>query len=397
MMPEGRCPVCGSAALANFLRREGVPVHQHLAMRDPEEARRIDRGTLDLAVCESCGFIFNREFDPAKLRYGASYDNTQECSPFFSGYLDRLVSQLVDVEGVRRNLVVEVGCGKGTFLRKLVRYGNAGNRAIGFDPSYVGPETEMDGRLRFETRPFGPECADLSADVVVCRHVIEHVPDPVALLSAVRKALRETGGPRVYFETPCVEWILRNGVLWDFFYEHCSYFTASSLATALEASGFAVSRVRHVFGGQYLWAEGIASSPKAAPARSPGSVPESAASFARSEETIRAAWGRRIRELSARGKVALWGAGAKGVTLANLVDADGRLLACVVDLNPNKQGRYVAGTGHPIVDYREIARLGVASAVLMNPNYRDENLALLREAHLPVTLVDLTEVADGEL
>src|SRR5213078_3046347 len=95
----------------------------------------------------------------------------------------------------------------------------------------------------------------LPADVVVCRHVIEHIPRPLDLLRAVRQAVAARPHARVCFETPCVEWVLRNQVVWDFFYEHCSLFSAASLATAFRAAGFEVTDVRHVFHGQYLWLE----------------------------------------------------------------------------------------------------------------------------------------------
>src|SRR5262249_62391260 len=58
---------------------------------------------------------------------------------------------------------------------------------------------------------------------------------------------------KVFFETPCVDWILDNLVVWDFFYEHCSLFTRQALGRALARAGFAVGRIAHAFGGQYLW------------------------------------------------------------------------------------------------------------------------------------------------
>ncbi len=221
------------------------------------------RGDLDLQVCQGCGFVFNRRFDPARLAYEQDYDNTQSHSAVFDAYLDRHVAELVQQEGVRDAQVVEVGCGKGHFLRKLVAYPGSGNRGLGFDPSYRGALSELDGRLRFERRFYDAQCAQTPADVVVCRHVIEHVADPLALLRAVRAALRERPQARVFFETPCVRWILRNQVLWDFFYEHCSLFSAASLRSAFERTGFEVLQVRPVFGDQYLWLE-------ARPAAGPG-------------------------------------------------------------------------------------------------------------------------------
>jgi hypothetical protein len=95
----------------------------------------------------------------------------------------------------------------------------------------------------------------------------------------------------------------------------------------------------------------------------------------------------RIDALRAKGKVALWGAGAKGVTFANLVDPERTRIDCIVDMNLNKQGNFLPGTGHPIVPFTELASRGVTTAILMNPNYRAENEAMLREADLNIELI----------
>ncbi len=384
---KDKCPVCGSRLLTKFFSRKQVPVHQNLVMKDQQSAIKIARGDLDFVFCEGCGFIFNKAFELPKLSYGEDYDNTQTCSPTFNEYLDALVRYLIFEKDVRNCQIVEVGCGRGLFLRKLVQTEGAGNSGYGFDPSYVGPAVDLGGRLRFEKRFYGLEFADVPADVVICRHVIEHVPDPLELLHAIRQVLVNSPNARVFFETPCVEWILRNQVIWDFFYEHCSYFTAESLTTAFEASGFRVESVRHMFGGQYLWLEATIPPQRPIVTKNPGSIAHLANQFAASESELKRAWETKIRELKSKGRIALWGAGAKGVTFANLVDPEREWITCVVDLNPQKQGRYVPGTGHPIVSYEELANYGVTVAVLMNPNYREENLALLEKADLDISLV----------
>jgi SAM-dependent methyltransferase len=384
------CPVCASPLPAPFLVREPVPVHQNLVMDDAAAARGLNRGTLRLHACERCGFVCNGAFDPQMLSYGAAYDNTQSCSPAFEEYLDKLADYVVRDRSVRNSRIVEIGCGKGGFLKALVER-DAGNHGIGFDPSYVGADVEAGGRVRFERRFYDATCADLAADAVVCRHVIEHIPDPVALLRVVRATLGNSSA-RVFFETPCVEWILRNEVVWDLFYEHCSYFTASSLSTAFARAGFEVDAVRHTFGGQYLWAEARPAAMEGGGAPAAGDVPRLAAAFSRHEAALVDALRARLAALAARGAVAIWGAAAKGVTLANLVDPDRTLIACVVDLNPKKQGRFLPGTGHPIVAPSQLRALGVRTALLTNPNYFDENARLLREASLEVQLVDLMRV-----
>ncbi|NWJ41149.1 MAG: methyltransferase domain-containing protein [Geothrix sp.] len=384
------CPICAGDRTTVFLRRDGVPVHQNLVMATPEAARSLARGDLTFAVCPDCGFVFNQAFDLARLAYGEDYDNTQSCSATFNTYLDGLVEDLVDRHGVRNCAIVEVGCGKGGFLRKLVEFADANNTGTGFDPSYVGEATSSDGRLTFRQCYYDDACTEIPADVVVCRHVIEHVPDPMSLLRSVRAALSRSPRARVFFETPCVDWILRNQVVWDFFYEHCSLFTASSLGVAFERAGFAVDRVKHIFGGQYLWLEArVAGATR--PTLEPGETVQLAQAYGAREGQLRQRWQARLLELGALGPVALWGAGAKGATLANLADPDGTHIDCVVDLNPNKQGGFIPGTGHPIVAPADLPGRGVKRAILMNPNYRQENLRLLAEHGINLDLLDWSE------
>lgn len=384
------CPLCAGGRSRVFLRQSGVPVHQNLVMATPEAARSLVRGDLAFAVCPDCGFVFNQAFDLTRLSYGEDYDNTQSCSATFDAYLDGLVKDLVECHGVRNCAVVEVGCGKGGFLRKLVDFPGACNTGTGFDPSYVGEAGSSDGRLTFRQCYYDDACTEVPADVVICRHVIEHVPDPMSLLRAVRAALARSPRSRVFFETPCVDWILRNQVIWDIFYEHCSLFSAGSLRGAFERAGFAVDRVEHIFGGQYLWLEArVAEAPRLA--MDPGKTLSLAEAYAEAEDRLRYQWKTRLLAAEHLGPVALWGAGAKGATLANLVDPDGTCIDCVVDLNPNKQGRFLPGTGHPIVAPADLPRRGVKQAFLMNPNYREENLSLLAEHGITLDLLDWSE------
>lgn len=384
------CPVCGfSGAKTRFLQRYNVPVHQNLVINQQQSAIKINRGDLDLVVCEKCEFIFNQAFDITKLNYGEFYENTQTYSPYFSNYINDIIKYLVYEKKVQNSTIIEVGCGKGLFLKKLVEVTEWKNTGYGFDPSYVGEETYFEGRLKYAKNYYNSDCAYIPADVIICRHVIEHIPNPLVLLRTVRQALINSPNARVFFETPCVEWILRNQVIWDFFYEHCSYFTVNSLTTAFANSDFKVETVKYIFKDQYLWLEARLGKQKEIIINTNNNIPVLANKFALAEQELQNIWKQKIKKLTAEGKIAIWGAGAKGVTLANLIDPDQQLISYVIDLNPKKQGHYLPGTGHPIVSYQQAASKGVKNAILMNPNYYEENLSLLRQANLQMNLIEL--------
>jgi SAM-dependent methyltransferase len=382
------CPVCISPARV-FLTRANVPVQQNFPFASQAAALAAVLGDLEMAVCEHCGFVFNAAFEPNKVPYGTGYDNAQNFSPGFTQYLQELSSRVRDkITGTQDSVnIVEVGCGNGYFLRQLVQ-SDAKLRGYGFDPSYRGPATQEDGRLRFEARFYDRSCTQISADAVICRHVIEHVGQPLELLTTIREALANSPKARIFIETPCVEWILRNRVFWDFFYEHCSLFSAASLANACEECGYRVERVLHTFGGQYLWLEATLEAPARQRVSEPEGIVQQALAFAEAERGLRQTWTQRLEQLKQAGAtVAVWGAGAKGVTFVNLLDPDRSFVDCVVDINPNKQGRFIPGTGHPIVDHKQLASRSVDTAILMNPNYADEVRGLLCELPRSISLI----------
>lgn len=388
--PRSECPVCSSRRLASVTERPNVPVHQNMLYESRQGARAATRGHLKVMACLDCGFVFNATFDSSLMSYGIGYESDQTYSPKFTSHVAGLVDLLLNKKGIHDTRIVEVGSGKGAFLRALVEAPGAGNSGVGFDPSYVGPDSDLDGRLRFIRSFYTKEHEHIPADLAICRHVIEHVPDPVALLARLRNS---SGSPRVFMETKDVKWVLRNAVIWDFFYEYCSYFSQRSLSAAFRRAGFSEVVSEHIFGGQYLWVEAAVGHGKVKEnPPGPGVLEDLIMSYKLRENEARARWRDTLASLSGDGPIALWGAGAKGVTFASLFDPDAQLITCVVDLNPAKQGRYVAGSAHPVVAPSELRRLGVRNVILLNPNYRDEVSELLAREALDVNLVTEPEV-----
>jgi len=386
------CPVCESAQTKPLLSRNNVPVHQNMVFEHRESAVNMIRGELKLFLCDQCGFVYNASFDDSKLNYSAMYNNIQDFSSTFHQYTDELVERILKNLPNPASTIVEVGCGKGRFLHKLFAR-NQSLKGYGFDPSYEGDESQFEGRLTFIKDFYGPQYEHIQADVVICRHVIEHIQKPVELLTSIREALRNSPNARVYFETPCLEWILRNTVVWDFFYEHCSYFSIPSLTTSFQRAGYKVDSYEHVFQGQYLWFEAVVDDkwPREQRCNDPGTVLALAEQYLKQENEKIGRWATALERALAEGAVAVWGAGAKGVTFANLFDPLNEKIACYVDVNPSKQGRFLPGSGHPILHYQTLRTQKIRQVVLMNPNYREEVEGLIEEHQLCSKLVDLSD------
>ena len=267
----------------------------------------------------------------------------------------------------------------------------SGNRGWGYDPSYVPEPGYTAPNVTFVQDFYTEKYIDQRADLIVCRHVLEHIPDPDAFIAQVRRAVGEQKSV-VVFEVPNALWTLQRGGIWDVIYEHCSYFSPTSLAHLFEHHGFRVLAVNEVFGGQFLTIEAVPE--EGARFQVPGSMEErsslepgtwnlapdaDALAFAAAYQAKRNEWQMRLGELGAAGKHGVvWGAGSKGVTFLNATGV-GEEIVAVVDINPRKQGKYVAGTGQPIVAPAALADIRPDFVIIMNANYRDEIGGMLAE------------------
>ena len=389
MINKLNCPVCNSIKVIKFFQKENVPVHQNYIFKTEKSAKNINKGNLELYTCKECGFIFNQVFDINKLKYSEFYDNTQDVSNVFDQYLDKEIDFLINNLKIKDKRIVEVGCGKGNFLKKLTLKSNS--IGVGFDPSYVGETYILNNKVKFEKSFYDESYTDVPADIVICRHVIEHVPNPVDMLKNIRRALTDSPNAMVFFETPSVKWILENNVMYDFFYEHCSYFDVTSITRAFNIAGFTIKEIVREFNGQYMWIIGEALKCNEAVSeinyKDVKAFEKLAYSYNETVSKNIEKWKEKIIDLSKIGKVAIWGAGAKGVTFVNLIDPENLYIDCVIDINIHKQGGYLPGTGHKIVNYNEINNRKIKNIILMNSNYIDEINKVLNIEKIKVNLI----------
>ncbi len=391
------CPICDEANSRVWLEREGVPVHQNRVWPTQGEARDCPRGDLLLAYCRTCGFVWNTAFDPSRLTYDAHYDNQQGWSGAFRAYMTGIAQRLVREQGLSGATVLEVGCGKGDFLNLLLDAGIGAG--VGVDSSYEGPLETRGGRLRFLPEYLRGPVAGLKPQLVVSRHVVEHVPRPMDLLRTLAAQVETTPNALVFIETPTIRWILEGGVFWDLFYEHCSYFDTTTLPWACERAGLQPFAVRVAFEGQYQWVEARHGDAGAVPTvrLEPDVTAALVARYTHRATHAEALMRQTIeRHAESKGGVAVWGAGAKGATFLHLIDPVAKIIRYVIDLNPAKQGRFLPATGHAIVSPKSITDDPPAVIILMNRNYQTENAALLTGLGLEVPLLAVESAGGGD-
>jgi hypothetical protein len=105
-----------------------------------------------------------------------------------------------------------------------------------------------------------------------------------------------------------------------------------------------------------------------------------------------ASWRSRLEETRNSGrKAVVWGSGSKGVaflTALNLHTPDCEI-EYVVDINPFREGKYMAGTGQEIVSPAFLKRYKPDLAIAMNPIYQTEIKADLEKMGLSTEVVSV--------
>lgn len=115
----------------------------------------------------------------------------------------------------------------------------------GYDPAYEGTDPrivkEYYSRDTVAQQSFG------KADLIILRHVLEHISHPLPFLLSIAEANDYQG--LLYIEVPDFRWIVAKNAFYDVFFEHCNYFTLPALrclfSDVLDAGTF--------FGDQYCY------------------------------------------------------------------------------------------------------------------------------------------------
>jgi hypothetical protein len=346
-----------------------------------EEARSVARGQVTFVACAACGHVWNRAFEPERLVFDPSYNPDQVGSAAFDRHIADVADRIARAcAGMQKVDLLEIGCGQGDFLQQMIdRLGDRVSSARGYDPAFWTTKPRFsDARIRIERSYFDDAALasfDGSANVVITRQAVQHVPEPRGFYRNVRRVMNAPDA-KLFVEAPDVTFIFEHRTTYDLFYEHCSLYSPRSMARALRDAGFAVRTIASAFGGQYLVAEASVDPREDTYAAPAGSAPNS---LLEADRAFVDGWKRRLAAARERGPVLLWGAGAKGASFSLIVDPGGEAITAIVDINPTKHGRFVPGTGHVIVSPADAAVKSAKTIVIANAIYKEEIGARLRE------------------
>jgi hypothetical protein len=395
-----RCPACGADQMRVFYSVENIPVHSVRLLWSRDEALKFSTGKMDLAHCPACGFICNLSYDPNLQDYSADYESTQAYSPTFNSFARRLAEELVTRYDLHNKEIIEIGCGEGEFISLLCELGD--NHGTGFDPAYepsrlVG-DTEralQNGLVTIIPDYYSKKYASHSADFICCKMTLEHIRDVDNFIHSVRQAIGQNDQTTVFFQVPDVDRVLKEYAFWDIYYEHCSYFSLGSIARLFRAQGFEVTRLWRDYGDQYLMIDARPSAGPTEPSLPQEQDREEIASqvqqFEQQIPIILDRWKQTVQEaVEQNQKVVLWGSGSKGVAFLTTLDlCEG--IEYTVDLNPNKHGTYMAGTGQKVVSPDFLIEYRPDLVILMNPLYRQEVQKELAQRGLSPRIISVGE------
>jgi SAM-dependent methyltransferase len=367
-MTKLQCPGCFSKQLGHSFPIKNQPVILNYRFSHPEEATTVPRRDMCLRECLDCGLIFNAILDESAIPYDERYENRQTFSAAFRAMQKETVDAMIRNYGLASGTILEVGCGKGDFLKLICRRANA--CGFGYDTSCEEEGHDSAANITFFKRYVSSRDITGNLDLILCRHVVEHVASIGEFFRLLHGIAVAGGGTPVYVETPAWEWIVENQAFWDVFNEHCNYFPTHSLRRIAELAGFSVLDHRLIFGGQYQALE-LSPSPqeKIAPLLHREHAP-TLERFSACLESARTGLEHRLHAAGASGKWAIWGAGGKGVSLTNAFVSFPPTF--VVDSNPAKQGMFIPGTAVPILSPSD-PRIAEATVILVaNGNYEME-------------------------
>jgi len=362
-MSTKQCRLCHSEETSVCLELKRMPRNiQRLLKKDELDADC--PVSLSLRQCDRCGFV---QLPPVlDSDYYDDYLMTTSHSLQMREYQDDQAKDFVERFGLKGKHVKEMGCGDGNYLSHLAA---AGAIASGIEPSEkfrkLAIERGFDVESGYVTS--GRHLLGSPFDGFVTRQVLEHVPDIHDFLSCIRGNLKE--GAYGLIEVPSLEKALLDRRFYDFFPDHVNYFSQRTLRLSLELNGFEVLETKSGMFGEY----------NIAIVRLPVSDDLSAVqstlnSLSREIELF-------IAQTKSKGKkVAIWGAGGKGLSVMSAADVS--LVDMLVDGDVHKQGLY-SPLSHLLVQAPKILKndSNLGAVLITAMAYHREILKQLREEY----------------
>jgi hypothetical protein len=353
------CRGCQALGLVSVLDLGRQPLANEMAY----EPEAIDETfPLHLRICPRCGLGQLGEYVLPDRIFSQQYPYHSSLSSSWVDHAGRYVDQMVaELRLSREDLVVEVASNDGYLLTQMR---DAGVSVLGIEPSGGVAELARSKGVPTLRRFFGQACAREVVQehghprLITANNVMAHVPDLADFVAGLATLCdRRT---LITVENPSFAELMKNTQFDTIYHEHFSYLTAHSVAWAAARSGLSLIKVERLstHGGSnryWLSLSGVQDVDRSVQAtlaaeRQTGLLdPAFWSDFSRRSTATVDGLQTWTRERRAVGRtVAGYGAAAKGNTLINAARLSAEDIAVVVDASPDKQGKYLPGSGIPV-------------------------------------------------
>ena len=396
------CIACGHA-LSPLMTLDDMPAS---AQNIPAASELAEDHPLSLTLCQcpSCGLV---QFDTEPVDYYRDViragGGTRTMTRLRHEEYARLLTAMQE-QHIRGRRIVEVGCGRGEFLRMwqnlaedpegaaalardqardpLSGQPNAAPlRLVGIEhkPSLVAEanaaadkmyrvyESFATGDVRYPEGPF---------DAFVQFNFLEHQPDPCDMLRNIWHNLKPQALGLI--TVPSFEYILRYNGYYELLRDHIANYTEFTLQKLLQDCGFELLSMDLVNRDTIEAIVRKADPDELSELHYSGRLIDVSA-LRDSYDRLSASVNAHIDHLSESHRtMAIWGASHQGFTLAATTKLGGRV-EYIIDSAPFKQGRFSPASHIPIVDPDYAVAHPVDEILIVAPGYTDEIAGIIRE------------------
>jgi hypothetical protein len=366
-MIDTPCPVCSSTLGTPFFSGEEQPLATLGWPKSVEEAQDMTLYPLEYVQCPCCTHVWNRCFTYEAIPYTNNPNRMFNKGSIWQGHLKETAEMAISILPPNPT-IIDIGCGEGHFVRSISKAFAGNGRFMGFDPNAT-PESGVG--VEFYADYFDPmrDVNKFEPDLLVMRHVLEHLTDPAAFVEQLAWGAAQLSKPvRLFAEVPCIDKVFSTYRLVDFFYEHPSQFTTQSFQTLMTRSG-TIRTANHGYDGEVVYALvdlGVSPNYRV-------HVQQSLDFHDRaldSRKTIRS----QLKDLIAAGKkVAIWGGTGKAAAFIHFFDVNAQEFPLVVDSDFEKVGTFVPKTGQ-LIQYRDVLKTEKVDIIIIPSQWRAKDI-----------------------
>jgi len=376
-----KCPICKQIIRSTCCYyQEKCPVLNNVLYDSLRNSLLAVTGKLNIKQCQHCGFMFNADFNPDLMSYEKDYNSSRSNSTTYNNYLSSLVKTIKNKIDLNSN-VLEIGSGDGSFLKQLSAETSC--FCWGYDPSYKKIKN-LPNNIKFNDEVFDPEKNKIQFDVIIFRHILEHMWKPYHFLKNLinNKVLKKNA--IIIVEVPDLNWIISSHSFFDFTYEHCNYFNYSSMYNLFYKLKIQPIEKKIVFQNQYLLVFGVWTQKKQL-------------NILKNNSNITIDFRQRLEKkkkdlihiVESADEICIWGASGKGVILLSSFQQEViEKVNFVIDIDPLKQGKFLPVSGKKVLAPDALIGIKkVVTVLVMNPIYKDEIQWLIDKMGIKAQLI----------